>query len=422
MPAWLSQFQAQQQQFAPPGAGPTGWAAPQGPMYGYPPPPGPPGAGAGNLLDESALPEWLRQGANGGYAAPQPAMAQSPYGGYPGAGAPGAFPPGGNPGYRGPSGDMTARSLIDDRALPGWMNQPPAGPGAPGHPGGAYGPREGLDARSLIDESSLPQWLQGGQPAAASQAAQWNPATGVQEPLPAWLAQQQAQPAAAMFAPAPAPMMPPSLGAQAMSAGQLPDESALPDWLRAQGAGASGRSAPAAPMGQAPRQPPNSEWLTDAHVPVRPAIDRAPGDAPPLGEAELPPWLRNNQQGNGSGAYPIPPQAGGVPNEQLPPWLHQGPGADPSGGSTGRHRALGGQPPGNRRDFTGSRMRPPDPRWQRQQTGYGTGGYPNQPPPGQWDTGDQDDGYPPDGYEDWQEGQQPSGRRRGGFLDRFRRK
>jgi hypothetical protein len=85
MPAWLSQFQAQQQQFAPPGAAPAGWAAPQGPpqgpMYGYPPPGGPGvpgGPGAGNLLDESALPEWLRQGANGGYGAPPPGMGQPP--------------------------------------------------------------------------------------------------------------------------------------------------------------------------------------------------------------------------------------------------------------------------------------------------------------------------------------------------------
>jgi len=394
-------------------------------MYGYPPPGGPGvpgGPGAGNLLDESALPEWLRQGANGGYGAPPPGMGQPPYGGYPGAGAPGGFPPGGNAGYRAPSGDMTARSLIDDRALPGWMNQPPGAPGVAGQPGGGYGAREGLDARSLIDESSLPQWLQGGQSAAA-QAAQWNPATGIQEPLPAWLAQPPVQPAA-MFAPPPAPMAPP-LGAQAMSAGQLADESALPDWLRAQGAGSAGRSAPAAPMGQAPRRPPNSEWLTDAHVPIQPAAGRGPGAAAPLGDAELPPWLRNNQQGNGSGAYPVPGQAGGMPNDQLPPWLRQGPGAggaDPPGGSTGRHRAIGGQRPGDPRDFTGSRVRRPDPRGQRQQAGYGMSGYPNQGYPDQWDAGDQGDGYPPDGYEDWQDDQQPSGRRRGGFLDRFRRR
>jgi hypothetical protein len=320
---------------------------------------------------------------------------------------------------------MTARSLIDDRALPGWMNHPPGAPGAAGQPGGGYAGREGLDARSLIDESSLPQWLQGGQ-SAASQAAQWNPATGTQEPLPAWLAQPPIQPAA-MYAPAPAPAPMPPVGAQGMpgmrgmSAGQLADESALPDWLRAQGAGAPGRSAPAA------RRPPNSEWLTDSHVPIQPAAGRGPGDGASLGDAELPPWLRNNQPGNGSGAYPVPPQAGGVPNEQLPPWLRQGPGvgADNSpNGSTGRHRAIGGQPPGDPRDFTGSRMRNGGPRGQQQQqqAGYGMGQYPNQPYPDRWDGGDQGDGYPSDGYEDWQEGQQPSGRHRGGFLGRFRRR
>jgi hypothetical protein len=388
-------------------------------------------------------------------AAPQPAMAQVPYGGYPGA-APGGYAPAVPAGYRAPGGDMTARSLIDDRALPGWMNQAPGG-APPAGVGGTFGPREGLDARSLVDESSLPQWLQGLQGgAAAAPAPQWSPGPVAQEPASAWLGQPAGMGTGGVGAPGVAPISPPmpAGGPHSMNAGQLADESALPPWLRAQGPGAQGPGASAssaagpnavpglvdpnalpswvrsgsaaaetrfngsmagAPAGQAPRRPPNSEWLTDAHVPAR----QGPPPSGVPGGGELPSWLRNGSPAADPPASSVANrgfgQPAGVPEDQLPPWLQRGQGQP--AGSSAAQRPLAGPPPRNQPDFSGSRAGYVDPRLQQQQGGYGQGGYGGQ---NQWGQGDPGDGYQGEEYADWDdEGQQ---RRRGGFFGRFRRK
>jgi len=328
-PAWP----AQQPAF---GQGPAqvGWGAAQpGQGYGAAPAPMPPArisaagsasVAAGMLFDESALPDWLRQGsgglAGGGAGAgagagidaqatvqrmpsvgarPQPYgqspapsmqapghMAAQGFGGGAGAmqgfGGPAqgteasAFPSldrvGSAGSFGAPQGGLAAGSLIDAGALPGWLSggqpgaQPTALPAPSARPGAG-----GMSASSLIDESALPEWLRAQPNAPAAQspigagqvAAAPGSAFGAQQ---SWLAPAgppqpfeslggfgqspaRPEPAAnpwAVRAPAPPPgsygtpggVSAPRIG---MSAGELVDEGALPDWMRAQ-AGATGGS------------------------------------------------------------------------------------------------------------------------------------------------------------------------------------
>lgn len=495
IPAWVRQFQAQQQA-ANPGAAPGPAAPPPGPNGGgYPGQPGyapgMPGRGGGNLFDEGALPEWLRQGANGmangvpngmGPAAPggpRPNAPQPPYGpAYP-APAP-AYGP--TPGYPAP-GDMNARALIDDRALPGWMNQPPQGAQA----NGANGLREGLDARSLIDEGALPQWLRGGQQGGASD--QWNAASAAQEPLPTWLTQQP--PPSSPLAPrgglaaGPAPM--PQGGAMqgrpmGVAAPQLADESALPEWLRSQGmAGASSSagnagarpamaannlvdpgampawvrsgsasaearfnaSAAGASPPPAARRPPDSSWLTDARVPASPVPGPVPGPIPgpvpgllpgdPRGlrTAELPAWLqqtpRNAAPPAEATAVVPAPNAGPNPAD---PFIQPGNLKD-NELPPWLNRGQGAGQPQAPRPAQPARQQPPAPP----QAAPPQQGYARDEWDGQYSDGGEADGYGDgygDGYDDgeagypdedaqrdWDDGRD---QRRGGFFGRFRRK
>jgi len=334
---------------------PPQWNAPRGPAYpasGYPPSGYPgyaadpratgnmatasapsaypqasaPSVSAGQFVDESALPDWLRQvgGADparqpGPLNQPQPPNAPYPapsgypqpgYGqGYPPSGqlappqgvqAPqpsAAFPsldqvnygaPPGRPGaaqYGGDQGGMAAQSLLDPGALPSWLGGPN---GAAPQVGGARGAEAsgraasmGMQAGSLVDENALPQWLRN-EPATASPSqrvpavapgsvSQW--ITGAaDEPLPTWLNQVYADVPSAQPARAPQTPYIPAQGGYAqygagaapqaspygstdvagaaaggVAAGQFVDESALPDWLKAQGA------APQAPYPAAPQ-------------------------------------------------------------------------------------------------------------------------------------------------------------------------
>jgi hypothetical protein len=167
---------------------------------------------------------------------------------------------------------MAAQALLDPGAMPSWLGGPNGAAPQIGGRGGAGGEASGraanmgMQAGSLVDENSLPQWLRN-EPATASPSqrvpavapgsvSQW--ITGAaDEPLPTWLNQVYADvPSTAQPARAPqTPYMPaqPSAGyapqaspygsadaagatAGGMAAGQFVDESALPDWLKAQGA------------------------------------------------------------------------------------------------------------------------------------------------------------------------------------------
>jgi hypothetical protein len=351
---------------------------------------------------------------------------------------------------------MNARALIDDRALPAWMNQPMPATSA----SATNGLREGLDARSLIDEGALPQWLRGQQP---GQNGQWNAGPVAQEPLPAWLAQPPAQ--AGPFGPAagPAPMSSggvPPLRAQSMAGGQLADESALPEWLRIQGssagmsspaarqampannlvdpaampawvrsgsasaearfsASAAGMQGPAAPP--AARKPPDSSWLTDVRVPAQPVPPHpVAGGAGSLSTEELPSWLQNSRRNadqppaDPMAVEPTPTapdpfrNAGNLREDELPPWIQQGQGGGGQAQSPRRpERVQPGQQPG----FGAAAPRQQEYARDEWEDQYGDDG--------------QSDGYagnPGDeAYQEWDDESRPR-ERRGGIFGRFRRK
>lgn len=255
-------------------------------------PSGPPPA----LFDDASLPEWLRAAA-----ADQPPMVQpAPYSPASGLGSPGFFVAGGGGGgapmssppqmpspmsgptrpYQGvaPAGNMPANALLDASALPMWLGGSGA-PQEPEAPSNALG-GDGLAAGSLVDERSLPLWLrqQSAAPPAsnappAGSVSEWLAAPVTDEPLPSWLNQvySSAQvPRLASVAPAPSPFGPPSRSSGApasapwgssgmpgsvpaggsMPGGQLVDDAALPDWLRAQAG-----SIAAPPVSSGPRAP-----------------------------------------------------------------------------------------------------------------------------------------------------------------------
>ncbi|HLY32434.1 MAG TPA: hypothetical protein VKQ36_15525 [Ktedonobacterales bacterium] len=379
------------------------------PASSPPPAAGAPGASAASLLDESALPDWLLQASANGqqhgqnYATQQPqAPAVDPASGWgatpagqpaPGAmnypGTPGvpalepstAFPPIdqiadgrriGAPADQLMQGEMDAQSLLDPRALPGWLGGP--GDAAPYTPPSGRAASMGMQAGSLVDEHALPQWLRN-EPATPSQrvpavqpgtVSRW--ITGASdEPLPPWLNQVYSDARVAPTAPTPQDMYavpPPSYGSPAgapgygqpptagaadapagIAARQFVEESALPEWLRAQGATAVGPSAPAAAPGYSPaaayqpNQPAGqngqmgayqavpSGGQPDAQGPLFSASDLIDPDA-------LPSWAQGSAQNGGTAQQgALRPPASPQPSSGS---------LDPTGGATGRIAAAAG--------------------------------------------------------------------------------
>lgn len=257
-------------------------------------------------------------------------------------------------------GGMSGQSLLDPGALPQWLSGQ-AGAPAPQGGFGAVPPSSGMVAQSLVDESALPQWLraQPDAPAPAAHAAPgfgaaapapppaWNAAPVAEEPLPTWLNQvyseanvprtdalQQhasANPwgaAGGYRSSVSAPLsggpgagrtggaLPPEVSG--VPASHFVDESALPDWLRAQGAPPSPSHAvspmssvsPGMGQGMGPAPTPDARAIP-AYVP--PASAGAPEartgmsfSASDLIDPDLlPQWVRGE---NGAGAGNGPAQ------------------------------------------------------------------------------------------------------------------
>jgi hypothetical protein len=266
----------------PPSPAASGWPAQPAPLAGnasgfapgYAAPHGGAPSGAAGLFNESALPDWLREASAGQppIAAPHvaepgpfmsglaPSAAPGPSTPYParpyGAPAiPSQYPPGGLPG-----GNLAANALFDAGALPTWLggasnNGQPARP--PATPLGG----DGLQMSTLVDERALPMWLrqepetppaQTPQPGSVSR---WLSAPVTEEPMPQFLNQvyDAAQVSRTATPPSPpsywgapeAPVAPPMPGA--VPSAHLLDDSALPQWLRAQVDGQAGYQPPASP-------------------------------------------------------------------------------------------------------------------------------------------------------------------------------
>lgn len=256
-----------------------------------------------------------------------------------------------------PQGGLSGQSLLDASALPQWLSGQAGAPAQGGYGGAALS--GGMVAQSLVDESALPQWLRA-QPdaptptthaapgfgaAAPAQPAAWNAAPVAEEPLPTWLnqvysdanvprtdaLQQQASanpwgaaggykssvsgPLAGGFGAGRTNGAPPS-EASGVPARQFVDESALPEWLRAQGAAATPSNAmPSAALSGMASMPSPDARAISAYVPPAPSgtPEARPGmsfSASDLIDPDLlPQWVRgDNGAGAGVGNGP-PPQA-----------------------------------------------------------------------------------------------------------------
>lgn len=381
------------------------------PLY---PQSGAPSVSAGQFVDESALPDWLRQ-VGGADAPRQPAQnapyppdqgyAQPGYGqGYPPSAQPApqppsagqapqpsaAFPsldqasygptsagrPAGAP-YGGDQGGMAAQSLLDPQALPSWLGGPN---GAAPQFGAARGDEAasgraasmGMQAGSLVDENALPQWLRN-EPATASPSqrvpavapgsvSQW--ITGAaDEPLPSWLNQVYADvpaasqpsrspqtpymptPGYAQYGPGGAPQASPygstdvaGAAAGGVAAGQFVDESALPDWLKAQGATPQ-PPYPATPQSSylTPQQPGYLAPQSPAQAPYQPVTPEAPRGAAPASAMFTPQASQQFPQ-----AEPGPSFSASdlIDPDALPSWVAGG-----QGRGTSKQRAVPPQQP-----------------------------------------------------------------------------
>ena len=367
-PAWMQQARPQPSPYAQaplqPYA-PAPQAPQQPPAYGQPAMPAPPNVRPGfsmnELVSEEALPDWLRQASadsaqptqrqpvpgSPGYGAPPYPPASPPanplanapaypvayppanapaYGGYAAASAEeasfgrpdaSAFPGIESAGsYQAPPGDgggLSAGSLLDPNALPGWLS------GQQGQAASAsMRSGEGMRAQSLIDDAALPEWMRneangstgngnGAGIAGASALAQ----PALPPAVPAWGAAPAAAP---VYPPSPAapiaPMMPGAgafppaqlNGQQGFSARDLVDPNAMPSWAQPEQSGQPGLSQGADPARGAAAP---GQW--SASDLIDPAM--------------LPGWVRENdgaapQNGMASPAPPMPGSAYDAPRER----------------------------------------------------------------------------------------------------------
>jgi hypothetical protein len=329
------------------------------PGYGAPPGEVPNAAG---VFNESALPDWLREATSGQPPLQPPhAAAASPFVSglapsatpgpatplypqqYGAPAAPSGYPAGGQPG-----GSLAANALFDAGALPTWLggtgnNGQPARPATP--LGG-----DGLQVSSLVDERALPMWLRQEPEAPPAQTPQpgsvsrWLSAPVTEETMPPVLNQVYgaAQVARAQSPGAPpgywgaaaAPAAPPLPGA--VPSAHLVDDSALPQWLRAQADDPAG--SPPAGSGFAPSyQPPAAFGVASSG-----AGPAGWGGFNPPSEVQLPAQMAASA-GATAGSFAasdlIEPGA-------MPPWVQQG-GAPPqptfssTAGWTDQHAAAG---------------------------------------------------------------------------------
>jgi zinc-ribbon domain len=298
-------------------------AAPFGAPDGYGPPAGPGSMAGGSLINEDALPSWLRGGngaapvgspsafgqSNAGWAVPPMPGAgqgygQPPMGGYAPQGyQQGGYPQGGYPqgGYpqapQQPWPQQGPANPFDEAALPAWLTQaagesyaqPPTGAYGTGtygtgaystnqYPTGAYDGQQGLGGpQARYADQGMPGWMnpaQGGAPGSGStNARDGMPASSLvdEQSLPSWLRGANA----------------------AGQAGGRPGEEPLPSWLTQMTGTGQTYAPPAPPAGaQAGWQPAPAPRMGVASVPANQMVD----------DAALPDWLRAASAGASYGA------------------------------------------------------------------------------------------------------------------------
>jgi hypothetical protein len=162
-------------------------------------------------IDKDALPSWMRPESGEYSSADQSPLRQA------------AATPASNTGGSAPTSGIPANSLIDEQALPPWMQE-----------GQSASPQRNIAASSLVQPDALPEWMRNAQqqPAPAAPAAdqpaaatapQGLPGNSLIDPqaIPAWMSEQN------QGGPGTSP------GGQAGLAGNsLIDMNALPNWMR----------------------------------------------------------------------------------------------------------------------------------------------------------------------------------------------
>lgn len=355
LPDWLRQASMGQEiEVAPPARQHLPGAAPGYPAYGMPGGAGSSEAGAAGHNGYQAPPAAPRMPERN---QPAPHMAPpSQASAFPSLEQAGAYRPA-PPSQTGVSG----HSLLDPGALPAWLG---GQPGAQMHSPNGMSPNiSGMSAQSLVDESALPQWLRAepnlpatppapsygtpassGSPAASTNQGMsgWGATPASAEPLPQWLNQvytdanvprTEQRPAGmpmtgGLGAPgygAPNPgSFSPNLTGGTVSAADFVDESALPEWLKSQGAAENGGNAATPPnayppsvvppFSPAPQVPPATGSLLAGTVPEHRAAplyspSGAASDEPParfsasdlIDPSAIPSWV--------TGQSPAPEQS-----------------------------------------------------------------------------------------------------------------
>lgn len=238
-----------------------------------------------DLIEEGNLPSWMRAERNG----------RENTGANPALQRPSAYPdPSAAGNAIGPQ-SFAAKSLIDEKSLPSWMQEekpsvPPSSPGS-------------LSASSLVQPDSLPEWMRA-------------------------LQQTPAAPAPAQPAPAPAAVPPSSLPASptaaasaapglSFSAHDLIDEKSLPSWMQSP-AEKNGAQVPHTPQGfQPPADVRNIVPTASSPLPPPATPPASQGGQPGLAASSLldmdalPQWLREGGA-QSSGNMGVPQARGGV--------------------------------------------------------------------------------------------------------------
>jgi hypothetical protein len=276
---------------------------------------------AASLFNESALPDWLREASAGQPPMPAaPAYPPSPFvSGLAPSAAPGPATPYPAQSFGAPSpssqhpafgqpGGLAANALFDAGALPTWLGG--ASPSA--QPARAATPLtgEGLQVNSLVDERSLPMWLRQEpeqpqpQTPMPGSVSRWLSAPVTEEQMPPFLgqvydaAQVSRTPAhsgpsanwGAGVPPSPAPSAPPMPGA--VPSANLLDDSALPQWLRAQADGPGNVYQPPTVMGNPSAGVPPAAWSGPAAPYTPPPSGGAFAASDLIDPGAMPPWVQ----------------------------------------------------------------------------------------------------------------------------------
>jgi hypothetical protein len=304
---------------------------------------------ARDLIEEGSLPNWMRPEQSGA----QPKIPPSSPSAF---NASSLSEPNTDEGLAGAKG-FNARSLIDEQALPPWMKEG-SGTGAAVSPDMSASGPAGFAASSLVQPDALPDWMKNLQQPSGPRARPSQPPTSgplasgygsannafasgafpaqsasnafasgafptQQEPLQRPMSPAQQMPPAASPLP-PVPPTPtarpePMLAPQGFSARDLLDQNALPSWMAPQG---GAETAPASPMAASSQSVPPS-------VQAGPPAGQNGFSASSLLDMDaLPPWLREGDQQKNTGAAGREPQSG-FPMQSAPMNNPQG---QPDGG------------------------------------------------------------------------------------------